>query len=249
MLKVYYRLSDKNRRGKAPPYVTNENCLNNFFKNFELTVNDKFTIIADNISEDTETWLKNKKLEYIKTSLGNCGSFDFSLKHAINESNLNDNDIVYFVENDYIHRKHSRVALEEGFDHTPADYITLYDGPEKYCRHYNINYNNFVNFNEAGFENFKSKIYACPNFCWRTSNCTTMTFAGKVKTFKEDYDMIRFNLVNMRTPEMLYKTIPSDWQMFVGLIETRSRILINPIPGFCTHGDLLSPYIQWSQHI
>ena len=33
---IYYRISDKNRRGKAPEYFTNENCLNNFLKNFTL---------------------------------------------------------------------------------------------------------------------------------------------------------------------------------------------------------------------
>jgi len=248
MLKVYYRLSDKNRRGKAPAYFNNENCLNNFLKNFELSVNDKFVIIADNISDETENWIKNKKIEYIKTNLGNCGSFDFSLKHALVD-NLRDNDIVYFVENDYIHRKYSRLALEEGFEYTNADYITLYDGPEKYCRHYNVNYNNFVNFNETGFENFKSKIFAAPNFYWRTTNCTTMTFATKILTLKQDYDMIRYNLINTRSDIIEYKSIPSDWQMFVGLIETRNRTLINPIPGFCTHGDLLSPYIQWETQV
>ena len=249
MLKVYYRLSDKNRKGKAPPYFTNENCLNNFIKSFELSTNDQFVVIADNIGEATEKWLETKKITFIKTSLGNCGSFDYALNHALNESKLADTDIVYFVENDYIHRKNSRLALEEGFEYTAADYVTLYDAPEKYCRHYNINYNNFVNYNEVGFEHFKSKIFAGPNFYWRTSNCTTMTFAGKVKTFREDYDMIKFNLVNMRTTPPEYKPIPSDWQMFVGLIETRNRTLVNPMPGFCTHGDLLSPYIQWEIHI
>jgi hypothetical protein len=63
---VYYRLSDKNRRGKAPSYFTNENCLNNFLKNFYLNI-EEIILICDNISDETELWIKKYDIKYIKT--------------------------------------------------------------------------------------------------------------------------------------------------------------------------------------
>jgi hypothetical protein len=246
-MKIYYRLSDKNRKGKAPSYFNNKNCLDNFLKKFTHT-KDEILLICDNIEIETEEWIKSYNLNYIKTNLGNCGSFDFSLKHSI-QNISNDDEIVYFVENDYLHRSNSRTVLEEGFNILNVDYISLYDGPEKYCNHFNINYERFVNFNETGFENFKSKIYFSPNTYWRTSNCTTMTFAAKVKTLKSDYDIIKSNLINLRSENFEYKTIPSDYQMFCCLSDISNKILINPIPGYCTHGDLLSPYIKWEEHL
>lgn len=246
-MKIYYRLSDKNRKGKAPSYFTNTNCFENFLKNFKPS-KDEIFIICDNISDETELWIKSYNLNYIKTNLGNCGSFDFALKHCI-QSNFNNNEIIYFVENDYIHRNGAKEALDEAFNYLQADYVHLYDGPEKYRKHFNVNYQNYVNFDENIFENFKSKIYFGINNYWRSSNCTTMTFASRYNILKSDYDLFKSNLINLRSDQFEYKLIPSDYQLFVTLTEARNRKMLSPMPGYCTHGDLLSPYIKWEQHI
>lgn len=249
---IYYRISDKNRRGKAPSYFTNENCLNNFIKNFGLTEEDKLIIIADNISDNTEKWLISMGLNIIKTELGNCGSFDFSYKKAITENY--DDEIIYFVENDYLHRNGSKAALLEAFNFLEMDYVHLYDNPEKYKFHYNINYNTFVNFDDNIFNNLKSKIFFGLNNYWRSSNCTTMTFASRVKILKNDYDLFKSNLIwltdQYEDRKMYeYKKIPSDYELFHALTETRNRKMVSPMPGYCTHGDLLSPLIKWIDYL
>jgi hypothetical protein len=242
---VYYRLSDKNRRGKAPSYFTNENCLNNFLKNFYLDKNE-IILICDNISDETESWIKKYNLNYIKTNLGNSGSFDFCLNHAI--KNLNDDDLVYFVENDYLHRPESRKVLEEAFSTFNADYVSLYDSPEKYENHYNVNYKNFVNFSFGIFENFKSKIYCGLECYWRTSNSFTMTFATKIKILKDDYDIFKYNIHDIGEKSFEYRTIPRDYELFLMLNLVRNRNMVTPMPGYCTHGDLLSPYVDWKKY-
>ena len=143
---------------------------------------------------------------------------------------------------------------EEAFKILQADYVTLYDGPEKYRNHFNINYRKFVNFDENIFEHFNSKIYYGINNYWRSSNSTTMTFASKYSILKSDYDLFRANLIWLtdiveNRKIYNYKPIPSDYQLFVTLTEARNRKMISPMPGYCTHGDLLSPKITWEEHI
>jgi hypothetical protein len=240
---VYYRLSDKNRRGKAPSYFTNENCLNNFFKNFHIKDTDKIFIIADNVSDSTIQWLKSYNVEIIRTNLGNSGSFDFSLKHAM--LNSHNSDIVYFVENDYLHRNNSREAMDEAFNILNADYVSLYDSPEKYEYHYNLNYNNYVDFGQNIFNNFKSKIYYGFKNYWRTSNSFTMTFAMKKDLIRHDYEIFKYELIDIDQDNYSYKKIPRDFELFNILSTIKNRKLLTPMPGYSTHGDLLSPNIDW----
>jgi hypothetical protein len=243
MIHAYYRISDKNRRGKAPEYFTNENCLKNFIKNFTLYDSDKLIVIADNIGEETEAFLKSLNLNYIKTTLGNSGSFDFALKHCID--NAKDEDIAYFIENDYLHRPGSREAMDEAFNILNSDYISLYDTPDKYGNHYNKNYNGFVNFDDNLFKDYKSKVY-CGSTChWRTSNSFTMTFAARVIMLKHDYDIFKYNLHHIAEKSHEYRSIPRDYELFLMLNCVRNRNMLTPMPGYCTHGDLLGPHINW----
>ena len=240
---IYYRLSDKNRRGKAPSYFTNENCLNNFIKNFELKNSDKLFIVADNVTDDTMEWLKSYNFEIIKTNLGNSASFDYVMKHAMNSSNTD--NIVYFVENDYLHRNGSRQAINEAFNVLNSDYVSLYDSPEKYGYHFNKNYDKFIDFGQNLFDNFKSNIYYGLNNYWRTSNSFTMTFAMKLDLVRHDYEVFKYELVEMDKDDYPYKKIPRDFELFNILSSIKNRKLLTPMPGYATHGDLLSPNVDW----
>ena len=71
------------------------------------------------------------------------------------------------------------------------------------------------------------------------TNSTTMTFASKVKTLREDEDILR---------KWTGSTYPEDFKMFLELRE-KERGLITSIPGYSTHGETqwLSPYRDWSK--
>ena len=68
-----------------------------------------------------------------------------------------------------------------------------------------------------------------------------MTFATKVKTLKEDEDVLR---------KWTKDTHPYDFQMFMEL-KQRGRRLASSIPGFATHGetDYLSPLTEWKNEL
>jgi hypothetical protein len=73
------------------------------------------------------------------------------------------------------------------------------------------------------------------------TNSTTMTFAAKVKTLKEDEEILR---------KYTSGSYPRDFEMFLELRD-KSRSLITPIPGYATHGETawLSPLTDWKEQI
>ena len=172
-MKIYYRLSDKGRRDNKPNYINLKNCLNNFCKHFK---KEDITIIADNIEDSTYNFLLTlfNKNQIIKTKLGNSKSFIFTMNLAIKYNNNNTN--IYFIEDDYLHKPNSNKVLLEGLK--ISDYVTLYDHPDKY--------KNGSNPYVKGGGEF-TKVYLTDSTHWKLTNSTTMTFACKVKTIKQDY--------------------------------------------------------------
>ena len=105
-MKVYYRFSDGGYNKLKPDYVTKKNCLLNFLKHFHL-VDVEITIIADKVSEETVKWLEEDitslvGINYIRTNFG-YGSQAY-IKVLEMATGLHDNEEIYFVEDDYIHR-------------------------------------------------------------------------------------------------------------------------------------------------
>ena len=228
-MKIIYRISDAGYNKLKPDYVTNEKCLANAVKEFN---SKNFIVIADNVSEETYLMICKyvKSSSIIKVSVGNgAGTFNLALDKAIN---LDDNEIVYFIENDYLHKPLSQKILEESFI-LGASFVSLYDHPDKY-----IGPNKGGNpYCEGGAED--TRVYLTDSSHWKITNSTTMTFAAKVSTLK-------------RTEEILRKhtstTHPNDFSMFLELRE-KNELLITPIPGYSTHGETawLSPLTNWNK--
>lgn len=230
-INIIYRISDAGYKKVKPNYVNNENCLRNATNIFSIE-NYKWTVIADNTSDETNQMiLKYVKPESIKfTSIGSgAGTFNYGLNFALT---LDDNDVVYFLENDYIHKLNSNSILLEGID-VGGDYVSLYDHPDKYIPA-NRGGNPFIE-NDGGEV---TKVYLTKSCHWKITNSTTMTFASKVKTLKEDESILR-KWTNMGD-------YPRDFDMFIELRE-KGKVLLTPIPGYSTHGETawLSPLTDW----
>lgn len=207
-MKVYYRISDNSYKKEKMPGASKEVCLRNFIKHFP---NSEITIIADNCCESTISMIKSiTNLPIIVTALSNASSFDYCLDLAIK----NDLDCInYFVEEDYIHKNNSELAIEEGI--LRSDYVTLFDHPDKYESEYD--------YGET------CKVFKTPNFTWRTTISTCMTFASKTSTLKKDEATFKRNLFN--------KTHPNDHIIFKDLRD-KNRTLSLPIGGLAYHVDL-----------
>jgi hypothetical protein len=240
-LHVFYRLSDKSENKERMNLISNKACLENFLNEF---TTEQITIIADNVADKTLKWLETYKFKEIKkTNLGNSGSFWFAFNIALK---LPSDHYVYLVENDYIHKPGSRITLEEGLG--IADYVTLYDHPDKYADGLNP-------MVKKGGE--KSKVFLTNSSHWKLTNSTTMTFASKVSTLKKDRFVFKiFTIGLVRKGIFFFKKLearkfPADYRIFYVLTKFKFRRLISPIPGFSTHGEkkFLAPLVDWNKYI
>ena len=226
-MKIIYRISDTGYNKVKPAYINNEACLRNAIEMFPWFEHN-WTILADNISEETRGMIKKYISEkfIIDISVGHgAGTFNLALDKALT---YEDDEIVYFLENDYLHKQNSDKILLEGFN-VGYSYVALYDHPDKYIDGANP-------YVEDGGE--ITRVMLSKSCHWKITNSTTMTFAAKVKTLKEDEEILR---------KYTLGEYPRDFEMFLALRE-KEHGLITPIPGYSTHGETawLTPLTDWS---
>lgn len=229
---VIYRISDHGYNKVKPDYVNNEKCWWNFASNQVMSdIRIKTHVICDNYTGPLLKYFKgNDLLTYEETSLGSgAASFNHALDYALN---LDDEDIVYFLEDDYLHRREWYKILLEGIE-MGADYVSLYDHPDKYMNGTDGGNPYVQNGGEV------TRVMISRSTHWKLTNSTTMTFAAKVKTLREDEEILR---------QFTSGTYPRDFDMFLKLRE-KGRALITPLPGYSTHGETawLSPFMDWKK--
>ena len=230
-MKIIYRISDTGYNKVKPDYINNETCLKNFCNVFFNHIHD-ILIIADNCSDATIDMI-NKYIDPVnihKVSVGHgAGTFNLALDVALKG---NDDEIVYFVENDYLHKPNALNILLEGFE-LGASFVSVYDHPDKY-----LDPSRGGNpYCEGGAED--TRVYLTTSCHWKITNSTTMTFASKVSTLRRIESTLRKHTTG---------SYPEDFKMFLELRE-QNELLITAIPGYATHGETawLSPLINWSQ--
>jgi hypothetical protein len=199
------------------------------FNNFKKTLNKKttdYTIIYDkHHGERADTFLKDEENVYEidcgKESLSFIETLDYILTQ-----NFDDDTIIYFLEDDYIHRPDWDKILIDGFN-LPVDYVTLYDHGDKY---------------QEMYKDFMTKVLHTELSHWIPTPSTTNTFATKFKTLKEDYIIQKKWSVGYEPS--------ADHAKFIELSQ-RKRILISALPGYSTHcqKEFLAPCIDWVKYL
>lgn len=232
-MKIIYRISDTGYNKVKPKYINNETCLINFVKTFIDHTDNEILVLADNLSTETtdmvNTVVGKDNVKHVNVGHG-AGTFNIALDIALE---YDDNEIVYFVENDYLHKMNSDLIIQEGLYETGAEFVSLYDHPDKYIDA-TLGGNPFV---QEGGE--VTRVILTSNTHWKITNSTTMTFAAKVSALKKHEDILRKHTSG---------THPNDFQMFLDL-RKQGAALITPIPGYSTHGESawLSPLTDWSK--
>lgn len=198
------------------------------FQNFKNTLNPKttnYTIIFDeHYGKQEDTFLKDEKSITI-----NCGKESLSFLKTleyITSKGYDNETIIYFLEDDYVHRPEWDKILIDGFN-LPVQYITLYDHGDKY---------------QEMYKDFMTKIQATRYSHWMPTPSTTNTFATKFKTLKEDLEIHKYFSTGFEPS--------ADHGKFLEL-HKKGRNLISSIPGYSTHchSQFLSPCIDWSTHL
>ena len=229
-MKIIYRISDGGYNKIKPYYVTKKGVFQHFIKIFE---GYDIYVVADNVSEETYKFLSLyiDSSKIFRTNLSNAGSFIYSVNFAINT--FNDNDKIYFAEDDYIYTKNAPMIIEEGLD--LGDYSSGYDHPDKYINYSEGGPNPYI---KDGGEFTTVKI--SKNRHWKITNSCCMTFATRIITLKKDLSVFE---------KYCNGPHPYDFQIFIELKQANQRNVVSCIPAVSTHGEteLLSPFINWEE--
>jgi len=228
-MKILYRTSDTGYKKVKPDYINNENCLKNFVRVFNKHINDIIVIVdnpSDELLDSIKKYIPINNIVIVKIGHG-AGTFNTALDIALT---FDDNEVVYFVENDYLHKDGSDIILMEGIN-MGAHFVSLYDHPDKYLDPIEGGNPHCEGRSEI------TRVYLTDNSHWKLTNSTTMTFASKVSTLKKVEDILR---------KFTNGTHPHDFEMFTEL-RIMECSLVTPIPSYSTHGETkyLAPLISW----
>ncbi len=152
-----------------------------------------------------------------------AGSF-LKMVDYVTAQKIEPETVIYFLEDDYLHKEGWVNILQEGFTLPNVDYVTLYDHRDKY----------FL----PAYDALSSKIYHTDSCHWRTTPSTTNTFAMRFKTLLEHQEIHR--------AYSMERKISADHEKFCKL-QKMGAVLISSIPGWATHAEpeFASPCYDW----
>ena len=205
-----------------PEGFSYEKCFNNLLKTIENHPNVKLTVMMDGTKEGT--FLENYTGDIYEFKGGSDTASFFTTLDHIKNKDLKENDLIYLLENDYLHVDNWVEKVIDLFSTFQGlNYVSLYDHNDKY----------FLPM----YDNLTSKIFASNKHHWRTTPSTCGSFIISKQMLEADYDIL--------------STMEGDHNKFLHLNQTRSRFVLTPIPGLSTHcmNGLLSPTIDWNQII
>jgi hypothetical protein len=226
LFQLHCNFSELSQNKLRPEWFNREKI----FDSLMLTLDERveYTAFHDSGNGEIEDhFLQNKNVNKISEKGGSGAQAFVNLLNHVIKQDYNDNDIIYFLEDDYIHKQGWVDILLDGFNHIEADYYTLYDHPNKY-------YPELI-------DKFPTHLFVSPTAHWRTTVSTTNTYACRFKTLKKHFD------IHVQYCDLVAKWV-KDHDKFTHLWNIGSN-LISCVPGYSTHVEenMLSPVIDWSQ--
>lgn len=235
MLNVLYRICNSENLKSRPAFYSKASCLKNFLVALERVRDARMVLIsAGEPSTDCIKLLPAHIEVEILKQCGNSASFLHALRRSLQYPPT---DLVYFVEDDYLHVPQALEKLLDCHRELQPDYITLYDHPARYW----------------GPEHPHADLPLRTKFCrvtathhWRNVESTCMTFSARTETLRQDCQII----INHLAPKA-----PQDRELFRHLQglgkysgHEPPRVLIGPVPSLATHCEdpWLAPVIDWA---
>jgi len=223
----YCNFSDVSAHKKRPIDFSRRLCYQNFIQTLENQNNINVTFFLDTFypMEGDHFILQQDKYPVIEIKHGTeGGSFCHMLDHVLANKYSSDT-IIYFLEDDYLHRDGWVNVLREGINIPGVDYVTLYDHKDKY----------FL----PQYKGLKSELFLTEHAHWRETPSTTNTYAMKYSILKRDYELHYAFSRGVK--------ISSDHKKFCTL-RSQGSLLVSPIPGWSCHmePDYMSPCIDWT---
>ena len=221
----HYNVTGRDNKLFRPQWFDYEKCFVNLLNTIE-GKNVVLHLVMDGIIEDN--WIKKYKDKYIPHEIVTTHDIDSVTKgvySVIKQTQIDDKDLIYILENDYLHVDGWVDKITGLFSfYNNLNYVSLYDHGDKY---FHPNYDNLV-----------SKLFVSNTHHWRTMISTCGSYVTTKKIFLEDYN------------DHIGITLPvGDHHKWIFLNETKDRFLLTAVPGLSTHcmETLLSPTIDWQK--
>lgn len=218
----HYNISGSDFKSR-PNRFDYEKCFINLLNTIKDTNVELHVIFDGNIKNNFINKYKDKFILHEIQAGSDRASFLITYEIA-KSLPTDENDLYYFLENDYLHIDGWVDKVIELFNtYSNLNYVSLYDHNDKY----------FLPM----YENLASKVFTTFSHHWRTTPSTCGTYIVNKRIFLEDYN-IPFE-------------IDGDHNKFIWLAENKGRFVVTPIPGLNTHcmEGLMSPTINWESHV
>jgi len=220
---IFYRhfnISGNDFKGR-PSWFDFEKCFTNLLSTIE-NKNVDLHVVFDGDVKDNFIAKYSSKYTLHSIKAGNDQSSFWQTWGIVKDLNIPDTDLIYFLENDYLHTPDwVEKTLDIFQTFAGLNYISLYDHNDKY----------FLPM----YEDLTSKIFSTNKHHWRTTPSTCGSFIIPKNIFEEDFKE--------------HTEIKGDHNKFLHLTQTKNRFILTPIPGLSTHcmEGLLSPTVNWLQ--
>lgn len=216
----HYNIEKTDNKGR-PAWFDYEKCFQNLLNTIKSENIELHVVFDGNIEAN---FINNYKDEFTTHQIkaGNDQSSFFQTWEIAKNTPMEMVDLVYFLENDYLHTLDwAEKTIELFSTYKLLHYVSLYDHNDKY----------FL----PAYDDLLSKVFVTSNHHWRTTPSTCGSFIITRELLELDYD--------------INTSIVGDHNKFLQLTEERNRMVITPIPGLSTHcmEGLMSPTVNWSK--
>lgn len=235
MIHVFVRHCESVNSKQRPDWFDKEKAFRNLLEtaSFYSDDNSKISVTvvldAENDNNKTHFSYKYPKVNVVVRRGGtDAHSFLNLLDHIEKQNDIIDpEDIVYILEDDYVHFPGWHKVLREAFDLKVADYVTLYDHPDKY--------------DQTIYKGLQSHIYKSQSTYWRSTPSTTNTYAMKYKTLLNS-----LHIHKKYSDTKVGYTFDHDKFLHLGRIGYK---LISCMHGYSSHVETnhLSPFVDWQK--
>lgn len=224
MIHVLARHCDRENTKARPDWFAKHAA----FENLTGTLDDGCTLHVMFDGRPDQHFVVGHSVDIVRFDGGSdAASFRSTLAFAAKQKgHWQDTDIVYFVEDDYMHRPGWPAAIREAFAAGVGDIVSLYDHTDRY--------------GDSLAPCYLKHTQSCH---WRSAVSTTNTFAVRFSSLLEDLPVYR----EFANPEVSRTCV--DHEKFVKLLQLKGRRLYTSVPAFSTHceRDFLAPVVRWHE--
>jgi glycosyltransferase involved in cell wall biosynthesis len=236
MIHIFYRHTNNlTIQDYRPNWFTYENAFLNLLDSFEKDKDQVLlNVLIDGRIEDNFVNKYFNQINFIQVEGGDQRSSwkntNIVIKEFCDNNTIKDNDIIYILENDYIHVEGWVGKLVSFFEKKSDSYVSLYDHPDKY----------------SDYTDLKSRVISEAGHHWRTAPSTCGSYVVSKKVFLEDYDISP--TIESFCYDMYHTPDHFKW-LILNLYKKRE--IFTPIPSLATHSMsyYLAPNIDWESQV